>query len=164
MESALGIGIVVGGVLLGVWGGFRRKMATILIGWLGLALTTLAIGLLPGSGFGIAVGMVGLVGLSSSLTNGPLGALMQAKVPPEMQGRVFAVLGSISTGAMPLGMLMAGPLANALGTSAWFIIAGAALLVTGVAAFGMKDVFTLDDQLPGGVLQPTAVEASGPAE
>jgi len=78
---------------------------------------------------------------------------MQAKVPPEMQGRVFTVMNSLSTGAMPLGMLMAGPLANALGTSAWFVIAGVTLLVTGVIAYIMKEVYTLDDQLPGGALQ-----------
>ena len=46
------------------------------------------------------------------MANGPLGALMQAKVPPEMQGRVFTVMNSLATGAMPLGMMMAGPLAK----------------------------------------------------
>jgi len=100
----------------------------------------------------------------NAITNGPLGALMQAKVPPEMQGRVFAVMNSLSTGTMPLGMLMAGPLAEALGTSAWFVIAGVTLLVTGVIAYVMKEVYTLDDQLPGGALQPAATEAEGLAE
>jgi len=139
-------------------------MTTILIGWVGIGLSALAIGLIPASGFAFAVVMITIVGLSSALTNGPLGALMQAKVPPEMQGRVFTVLNSLSTGAMPLGMLMAGPLANALGTSAWFVIAGVTLLVTGVIAYVMKEVYTLDDQLPGGALQPAVVEAGEPAE
>jgi DHA3 family macrolide efflux protein-like MFS transporter len=112
----------------------------------------------------VAVFMMGLSGLMNAMANGPLGALMQAKVPPEMQGRVFTVLNSLSTGAMPLGMLMAGPLANALGTSAWFVIAGVTLLVTGVIAYVMKEVYTLDDQLPGGALQPAVVEAGEPAE
>jgi len=164
MDSAVGIGIVVGGVLLGVWGGFKRKMTTILIGWVGIGLSALAIGLIPASGFAFAVVMITIVGLSSALTNGPLGALMQAKVPPEMQGRVFTVMNSLSTGAMPLGMLMAGPLANALGTSAWFVIAGVTLLITGVIAYVMKEVYTLDDQLPGGALQPAVAEAGEPAE
>jgi DHA3 family macrolide efflux protein-like MFS transporter len=86
---------------------------------------------------------------------------MQAKVPPEMQGRVFAVMNSLSTGTMPLGMLMAGPLAEALGTSAWFVIAGVTLLVTGMIAYVMKEVYTLDDQLPGGALEPA--ESAAPA-
>ena len=164
MESAFGIGVVIGGVLLGVWGGFKRKMATILMGWLGMGALSLAIGVLPAGGFMVAVFMMGLFGLMNAITNGPLGALMQAKVPPEMQGRVFAVMNSLSTGTMPLGMLMAGPLAEALGTSAWFVIAGVTLLVTGVIAYEMKEVFTLDDQLPGGALQPDAAEAEELAE
>jgi DHA3 family macrolide efflux protein-like MFS transporter len=164
MESAFGIGVVIGGVLLGVWGGFKRKMATILMGWLGMGALSLAIGVLPAGGFMIAVFMMGLFGLMNAITNGPLGALMQAKVPPEMQGRVFAVMNSLSTGTMPLGMLMAGPLAEALGTSAWFVIAGVTLLVTGMIAYVMKEVYTLDDQLPGGALQPAAAEAEELAE
>jgi len=161
MESAFGIGVVIGGVLLGVWGGFKRKMATILMGWLGMGALSLAIGVLPAGGFMVAVFMMGLFGLMNAITNGPLGALMQAKVPPEMQGRVFAVMNSLSTGTMPLGMLMAGPLAEALGTSAWFVIAGVTLLVTGMIAYVMKEVYTLDDQLPGGALQPA--ESAAPA-
>jgi len=142
-------------------GGFKRKMATILMGWLGMGALSLAIGVLPAGGFMIAVFMMGLFGLMNAITNGPLGALMQAKVPPEMQGRVFAVMNSLSTGTMPLGMLMAGPLAEALGTSAWFVIAGVTLLVTGMIAYVMKEVYTLDDQLPGGALEPA--ESAAPA-
>jgi len=71
------------------------------------------------------------------------------------------VMNSLSTGTMPLGMLMAGPLAEALGTSAWFVIAGVTLLVTGMIAYVMKEVYTLDDQLPGGALQPA--ESAAPA-
>jgi DHA3 family macrolide efflux protein-like MFS transporter len=164
MESAFGIGVVIGGVLLGVWGGFKRKMATVLMGLLGMGAFFLAIGVIPAGGFMVAVFMMGLSGLMNAMANGPLGALMQAKVPPEMQGRVFTVMNSLATGAMPLGMLMAGPLANALGTSAWFVIAGVTTLITGVIAYVMKEVYTLDDQLPGGALQPAVVEAGEPAE
>ncbi len=164
IESAFGIGVIAGGVLLGVWGGFKRKMTTILIGWLGMGITTVAIGILPSAGFAVAVVMMGLTGLMNAITNGPFFALIQTKIPPEMQGRVFAVINSLVTGVMPLGMLMAGPLAEALGTSAWFVIAGVTLLVTGVIAYVMKEVYTLDDQLPGGALQPAATEAEGLAE
>jgi len=52
-------------------------------------------------------------------------------------------------------------LAEALGTSAWFVIAGVTLLVTGMIAYVMKEVYTLDDQLPGGALEPA--ESAAPA-
>jgi DHA3 family macrolide efflux protein-like MFS transporter len=142
-------------------GGLQTQNGNHSHGLVGMGALSLAIGVLPAGGFMIAVFMMGLFGLMNAITNGPLGALMQAKVPPEMQGRVFAVMNSLSTGTMPLGMLMAGPLAEALGTSAWFVIAGVTLLVTGVIAYVMKEVYTLDDQLPGGALEPA--ESAAPA-
>jgi hypothetical protein len=38
------------------------------------------------------------------------------------------------------------------------------LLITGIIAYVMKEVYTLDDQLPGGALQPAIAEAGEPAE
>lgn len=36
MESAMGIGVMTGGALLGIWGGFKRKILTSMVGLLGL--------------------------------------------------------------------------------------------------------------------------------
>lgn len=158
LESALGIGIVVGGLILGTWGGFKRKVSTVLMGLIGMGVGTAIIGIVPASGYGITVGMMGLVGMMNALTNGPLGALLQAKIPAEKQGRIFTVVESLASAASPLGMLLAAPTAERLGIQAWYLLAGAISLAMGVAGFFMKDVYTLDDQAPGGALL-TATEA-----
>ena len=50
-----------------------------------------------------------LAGLMNPLVNGPFVAIIQYAVPPELQGRVFAVIGSVAGAASPLGMAIAGP-------------------------------------------------------
>jgi DHA3 family macrolide efflux protein-like MFS transporter len=160
LESALGLGIVAGGLLLGVWGGFKRKTATTLTGLIGMGAGITVFGLTDSRTYLLAVGMMGLMGVMNALTNGALGAIMQTKIPPEMQGRIFTVIGSLSSAASPLGMLLAAPVAEKLGIRAWYLIAGIFCAAMGVYGFLKRDVYTLDDQEPGGTLAP----ASRPAD
>ncbi|MEL7645017.1 MAG: MFS transporter [Anaerolineaceae bacterium] len=153
LESALGLGIVAGGLLLGVWGGFRRRTATTLTGLIGMGAGITILGLTDSSTYGLAVAMMGVVGLMNALANGALGAIMQTKIPAEMQGRIFTVIGSLSSAASPLGMLLAAPVAERLGIRAWYLIAGIFCAAMGVYGFLKRDVYTLDDQEPGGRLE-----------
>ncbi|MFZ3152112.1 MAG: MFS transporter [Anaerolineaceae bacterium] len=156
LESVLGIGVVVGGLILGTWGGFKRKVTTILMGLIGMGVGIAIIGIVPASGYSVTVAMMGLIGMMNALTNGPLGALLQTKIPAEKQGRIFTVVESLTSAASPLGMLLAAPVAERLGIQAWYLLAGAISLVMGVAGFFMKDIYTLDDQAPGGALLSAA--------
>ncbi len=97
VDSTFGIGIVIGGVALGVWGGFRRRVFTALMGLLGVGLGFLLIGLAPANAFWLAVVSTFLAAFMLPITNGPLMAVMQAVVAPDMQGRVFTLMGSVST-------------------------------------------------------------------
>jgi DHA3 family macrolide efflux protein-like MFS transporter len=49
IESTFGIGVVVGGLLLGAWGGFKRRVLTSMLGLMGAGLGVLMLGLLPPS-------------------------------------------------------------------------------------------------------------------
>ncbi|MCE7947717.1 MAG: MFS transporter [Chloroflexi bacterium CFX4] len=129
MNAALGVGIILGGLLLGVWGGFRRKMHTILLGISGVGVGILLVGVAPSDGLGMAVAGMFIVGGMIALANAPIHALMQATVEPAMQGRVFGLMGSLSSGITPLSLLIAGPVADWIGVQAWFIVAGAACLL-----------------------------------
>ena len=55
MESAWGIGVVVGGLTLSAWGGFRRKVATSLVGLILMGVALSVIGVLSPSAFWLAV-------------------------------------------------------------------------------------------------------------
>lgn len=93
MESVMGLGIITGGVLLGVWGGFKRKIKTSVLGVLGMGIFITLLGLLPSGGYRTALAAIGMLGFASAFANGPLGAIMQTKVAPEMQGRISAWAG-----------------------------------------------------------------------
>ena len=162
LESGFGIGMITGGLLLGIWGGFRKKITTSLFGLIGMGAGILAVGLAPGTGYWIALGGLALTGFMNPLVNGPLFALLQTKVEPEMQGRVFTLVGSLSAAMSPLGMLFAAPVAEWLGIQSWYIIGGIATALMGVAGFMIKVVYTIDDQSPGGQLAETHDLQSSP--
>jgi DHA3 family macrolide efflux protein-like MFS transporter len=133
MDAALGIGVLVGGALLGAWGGFKSRIRTSLAGLIGLGLSVLVIGLAPASFFPLAVAGMAMTGLMMVFTNGPLMAVLQAAVAPAMQGRVFTLLTSAAQAMMPLGLAAAGPLADLIGVRLWFVVGGLMTLAAGVA-------------------------------
>ena len=78
LDAAAGAGIVVGGLLLGAWGGFKRRILTSLTGLIGIGVGTLLIGFAPANAFFLAVVGAVLVGSMLSLANGPIMAIFQA--------------------------------------------------------------------------------------
>jgi DHA3 family macrolide efflux protein-like MFS transporter len=109
------IGMVAGGVAIGAWGGFERRIRGVLLGWalsfVGILITGLG---RPEPPWRMGVWAAGiLVGsLVVSLINGSNQAIWMAKVPPDVQGRVFSTRRLIAWVANPLANLVAGPLAD----------------------------------------------------
>ncbi|HEU5089239.1 MAG TPA: MFS transporter, partial [Roseiflexaceae bacterium] len=126
VEAAQGVGFIVGGIALSMWGGFKRRILTMLLGLMGLGCGALLLGLVPASVFALALVAVFVMGVMSPITNGPLFAIVQSVVPPELHGRVFTVIGSVAMGVSPLGLAVAGPLADRFGVQVWYL-AGALL-------------------------------------
>jgi len=122
INAGYGFGIIGGGVLLGVWGGFKRRIFTSLLGLAGLGIGSFIIGTSPRDAYWMAVTGMALVGIMNALANGPFFAVLQSVVPPTMQGRVFTVLMSISMSAAPIGLAVAGPLADRLGVQIWYVL------------------------------------------
>ena len=117
VQSAFGIGGVAGGLALSAWGGPKRKIDGVLLGITGSALlgmTTIGIAQTP---ILLMIGaFITMVFIPTS--NGSNQAIWQAKVPPEVQGRVFATRALIATMSSPIGMAIAGPLADQVMTPA----------------------------------------------
>lgn len=149
IEAALGVGVLLGGLALSAWGGFRRQIATSLFGVIGIGVGALLVGLTPSSLFFLAVAGMFAVGFMSSLTNGPIMAVIQSTVEPAMQGRVFTLLSSAAGAMMPLGLAIAGPLADVAGVELWFVIGGALTAVIGVAGFFMPALMSVEEGPPG---------------
>lgn len=122
INAAYGFGIIGGGALLGVWGGFKRRILTSLLGVTGLGIGCFLIGISPSSAYSIALAGMTLVGMMNAFANGPFFAILQSIIPPEMQGRVFTVLMSVSMAMAPFGLALAGPLADRFGVQLWYIV------------------------------------------
>ena len=135
LESAQGVGIIIGGIGLSVWGGFKKKIITSLVGIIGLGTGVMLIGIAPANQFTVAVIGIVILGLMVPITNGPIGAIMQSVVRRDMQGRVMSLVNSAATAISPLGLIIAGPLSDALGIQVWFWVGGLICLLTGIAAF-----------------------------
>jgi DHA3 family macrolide efflux protein-like MFS transporter len=135
INAAYGFGIVGGGAFLGVWGGFKRRIHTSLFGLVGLGIGCLLIGSSPREAYWIAVIGMAIVGIMNAFANGPFFAILQSTVPPEMQGRVFTVLMSVSMAAAPIGLALAGPLADWLGVQLWYMLS--ALICGGIVVWIM---------------------------
>ena len=146
IDSTFGIGIVVGGLLLSVWGGFRRRILTSLAGLIGVGCGTLVIGLTPRDGFWVALSAMGLLGVMQPLTNGPIFAILQSVVAPEMQGRVFTLIGSIAGAMSPLSLAIAGPLADRFGVQTWYLLGGIGCLAMGIGSFFIPVLTGLESQ------------------
>ena len=157
LESAFGIGVVLGGLALSVWGGFRRRIVTSLMGVVGVGLGVTLLGLTPATALALAVGAILVVGLMMPLANGPLHAVVQAAVIPEMQGRVFALMGSLSGAMSPLGLAIAGPVADAMGVRTWFLVGGGVTVIMGLASFFIPVVMHIEDNhRDAGAIEPAS--------
>jgi len=144
LESSLGLGLLTGGLLLGVWGGFKRRVYTALLG-LGLAgLGYMGMGLLPGGAFWAAVVLGYLAGMGIPLVDGPFMALLQSNVAPELQARVFTLLMSLLSLSSPVGLVMAGPIADAFSLQVWYVAAGALMLATAAAFYFMPAIRNIE--------------------
>jgi DHA3 family macrolide efflux protein-like MFS transporter len=147
----MGIGIIAGGILLSIWGGFKKKIATSLAGIIGLGIGVMLVGLAPANLFLLAITGNIILGLMLPIANGPIGALMQTIVRPDMQGRVMSLVNSGATAISPLGLLIAGPFSDWLGIRVWFWAGGILCVMIAIAAFfrpGIMNVESYNEATP----------------
>ncbi|MEN6368791.1 MAG: MFS transporter [Thermotogota bacterium] len=185
VQMALGVGGVAGGALMAAWGGFKHRVHGVLLGMAfgGLfGLTALGIGR------GLAVWWIGafVLALTEQVLNGSNQAIWQAKVPPALQGRVFATRRLIAQISGPIALLAAGPLADRVfeplmqsgsptanlfahlvgsgpgaGMGLMFVFAGLLAMVVGVGGYAFPAVRNVDTLVPDHdeVAKPATVAA-----
>lgn len=146
LQMAMGIGIIGGGILLTVWGGFRRRIATALFGIVFLGGGAVLLGLTPPTLFALAIFATLLCGIMQPIVNGSFMAVLQASTPPDLQGRLFSLIGSATGAMMPLGLAIAGPLSDRFGANTWFLVGGIAAILLGGVAFFIPAIMTLEEQ------------------
>lgn len=105
-----GGGLLAGSLILGAWGGPRRRLRGVFGFELIVCAGTLLIGL---STAPWAIGATAFAYFAAiALSDGCATALWQSAVPPALQGRVFALREMVGYAALPLGLIVSAPLAE----------------------------------------------------
>jgi DHA3 family macrolide efflux protein-like MFS transporter len=136
IEIVFSVGMSLGGALIAAWGGFKNRVQTMALSSFIVGATTMGLGLLPC--FPPYLAVMAMCGVAMPFFNTPATVLLQEKVEPEFIGRVFGVMGMISSVMMPLGMLVFGPLADSVRIEWLLLGTGAAMFLLGYFLLGNK--------------------------
>ena len=124
-------GMMLGGVLMSVWGGFQSRVRTL---WTGLlAFGVLAAGMGLSRNFGLYLALMALYGVALTAVQTATTTLIQEKTEASMQGRVFGLMGSMYSGFLPIGMAVFGPMADAVPLEWIMVFSGVALMCIAAA-------------------------------
>jgi len=126
-------GSILGGIIMTAWGGFKNHFRTIGLSCILWAVLLTGLGL--SKDFALYLTIMFLVGMPMPMFNVPTTTLLQEKVDPNMQGRVFGVMQLIMNTVMPVGMLVFGPLADMVAIETLLILASALMAVPGLWIF-----------------------------
>ncbi|MCA9861866.1 MAG: MFS transporter [Thermomicrobiales bacterium] len=144
LESLGGGGMVAGGILVAVLAP-RRRARWLLWGFALTCLTVALTALAPPHMFWLATFWWAVSGVTFTAGSAPLTALLQTRVPNQLQGRVLSLLSTIMGLAAPVGLFLATPLGELIGVRWLFVLVG--LLGTAVMLLGFLSphVRALDD-------------------
>lgn len=131
-EMTFSAGALVGGVLIASWGGFKSRMHTNILACALYGLLMVGLGVAPMFAMYLLFNL--LIGITMPCFNAPLTVLLQQNVDPDMQGRVFSLVQVTNSCALPLGMVLFGPLADSVQVETILIFAGIAVIMCALYA------------------------------
>jgi DHA3 family macrolide efflux protein-like MFS transporter len=128
IEITFSVGMIAGGILIGLWGGFKNRIYTMALSCALCGLLAAGLGLAPD--FLLYLAIMTALGISLPLWNAPSMVLLQTTVEAAFMGRVLSVFTMVSSTMMPLGMVVFGPVADIVSINALLVGTGvvAALL------------------------------------
>lgn len=181
--SCAGVGLLAGSVIMSLWGGPKRRIFGVLNFELLSGFCFLLIGLRPSATL-VALGVFG-AHFTIAIISGSNQAIWQTKVPPEIQGRVFAMQQMVSNSMKPLAFLLAGPLADRVfepllapngalvnslgqiigvgpgrGIALLFLTMGLSKILVAASAYGYPRIRRIEEELPDISLKEPAVASA----
>jgi len=163
VESAFGAGLILGGLSLTVWGKRARSRVRLAFGAFGLCgLATLGVALAPGSALWMVAACWAAFAFFNAIGNGTLMAMLQAAVPPEMQGRANAAVISLVMLATPLGLGLSAPAVARFGLRFWYLLAAVVTAAGALYALLSRDLRKMDEMLQPGAPSLAVVAESQP--
>jgi H+ antiporter protein len=139
---ALSIGGLIGALGYAVLSKYVSRRMTMLIAVLTLGVAMTIIAFLPP--LPLILGLCAVVGFFYGPIAPIYNYVMQTRAPQHLRGRVVGVMGSLAYAAGPLGLVVAGPLADAAGLHATFLALALPMLVLGLIAIPLPALRDLD--------------------
>ena len=130
VELAGFIGMVAGGILMSIWGGFKSRVTTMSVGL--ISFGSLAIGMGLSKQFALYLTLMIIYGVAITMVQTATTTLIQEKAEMSMQGRVFGLLGAMYSGFLPVGMAIFGPMADEISLKWIMIGSGIALIALSI--------------------------------
>jgi DHA3 family macrolide efflux protein-like MFS transporter len=175
LMSVMDAGAIVGAIIIGAWGGTRPRIHTIMPAMILMGIATAVYGmarhpiLMGASAFALM--------FMPPFANVALISMLQQKVAPDLQGRVFAVFGQIAMLITPLSFLLVGPLADqvfepAVGQAGWetvaplvgnsvgagmglmTLIAGVGVIIASAFTYALPFIRNMEANLPDYIAEP----------
>ncbi len=169
--AASGAGMLLGSLVMSVWGGPKLQILGIYGGWFLRGLCLIIAGWRPSAiTFAIAYS---LSLFTLPIMNGSSQAIWQRKVAPDIQGRVFSIRKMLAFSSLPIAQFLAGPLAEGVfepalmaggplagsvgavlgvgpgrGMGLMFVLAGCLLIVKTVIGIAYPRLRHLEAELP----------------
>lgn len=172
--SAGGIGMLIGGLFISIWGGGQRKVYAVFGSNALLGLGVVLAGLAPS--VGLVTAAVFLAFLCLPTVMGASQAILQVKVAPDIQGRVFSLRMMLNTLSFAIAYLIGGPLADQVfeplmavdgllagsvgqvigigsgrGMGLMFVVMGCLSILTAISAFAYPRIRNVEVEVPDAV-------------
>lgn len=141
LEVFFGGGMLLGSFVISIWGGFKNRLVTYFVSYIMIGVGTIGLGI-P-INYWLYIGFWFVVGFFIALSSPLLATIIQEKVEEEYLGRVFSVFGLIHMIAMPIGMLVFGPLSDTVDASLLILISGIGMVAISMLVFLKRDFIKL---------------------
>lgn len=125
-------GLLATSALIGVFGGLKKQFFMLSISLLALGVFISVCGILPPTLFAVFAIFAFLAGCAGTCFYVPYMAYVQRTIPGELLGKVMALLISAMSFSTPVGLIVAGPVTEIIGTNIWFLLSGIALFIVGI--------------------------------
>ena len=171
VQTASSVGMFLGGAVVSAWGGMKRQMHGV---YLGVVFSSLGLAFAGVQQSAVWIGASLFVFLFPiTLVNASIRAITQVKIPPDLQGRVFSIIFMMARSSVPIGYLVAGPLADRVfepwlmpggalagsvglvigtgpgrGIGMMFILAGIGMLLSALVMYLYPRLRLVEDELP----------------
>lgn len=146
VEVSFGIGMLLGGGIMGIWGKNKGRVNLINGGLIVMGFCYFLAGMLTMHQFYFFAVLVFIMGISVPIFNSPIMSLLQTNIDPNMLGRVFSLVDTIALLPVPFGLIFVGTITDRIGISNIFLIAGAAIISVGMVCFFIKPLMALNKE------------------